>query len=49
MSSAIVRIPDTQQAKSLTEMLETKLSNPTTSPEPEATSRSSPSPRERKT
>jgi hypothetical protein len=39
MSSAIVRIPDTQQAKSLTEMLETKLANPTTSPEPAATSR----------
>jgi hypothetical protein len=43
MSSAIVRIPDTQQAKSLTEMLGTKLANPTTSPEPESTSRSPPS------
>src|SRR5579862_2440692 len=33
MSSATVRIPDTRQAKSLTEMLETTLRNPTTSSE----------------
>ena len=33
MSSATVRISDTQQAKSLTEMLETKLRHPATSPE----------------
>ncbi len=33
MSSATVRFPDTQQAKSLTELLETKLRNPVTSPE----------------
>jgi crotonobetainyl-CoA:carnitine CoA-transferase CaiB-like acyl-CoA transferase len=31
MSSATVRIPDTQQGKSLTELLETKLRSPTTS------------------
>src|SRR5580693_1793355 len=33
MSSATVRFPDTQQAKSLTEMLQTKLRSPGTSPE----------------
>src|ERR1700719_408856 len=33
MSSATVRIPDTHQAKSLTDMLQTKLRIPATSPE----------------
>jgi len=33
MSSATVRFPDTQPAKSLTELLETQLRSPTTSPE----------------
>jgi len=33
MSSATVRISETQQAKSLTELLETKLRNPVTSPD----------------
>ena len=33
MSSATVRFPDTQQAKSLTDLLQTKLRNPATSPE----------------
>src|SRR5258707_15633294 len=33
MSSATARFPDTQQAKSLTELLQTKLQNPATSPE----------------
>jgi hypothetical protein len=33
MSSATVRFPDTQQAKSLTDALQTKLQNPATSPE----------------
>jgi len=33
MSSASVRFPDTHQAKSLTDMLQTKLRNPGTSPE----------------
>ena len=33
MSSATVRFPDTHQAKSLTDMLQTKLRIPATSPE----------------
>ena len=33
MSSASVRFPDTHQAKSLTDMLQTKLRSPVTSPE----------------
>src|SRR3984893_14341639 len=33
MSSATVRLPDAHQAKSLTDMLQTKLQNPATSPE----------------
>jgi hypothetical protein len=33
MSSATVRLPDVPQAKSLTDMLQTKLQNPATSPE----------------
>src|SRR5258708_35762791 len=33
MSSATVRLPDAYQAKSLTDMLQTKLQNPATSPE----------------
>ena len=33
MSSATVRLPDAPQAKSLTDMLQTKLQNPATSPE----------------
>src|SRR5712672_1328694 len=33
MSSATVRFPDTHQAESLTELLQTKLQNPATSPE----------------
>src|ERR1700737_2227225 len=33
MSSATVRFSDTQQAKSLTDVLQTKLQNPATSPE----------------
>jgi crotonobetainyl-CoA:carnitine CoA-transferase CaiB-like acyl-CoA transferase len=33
MSSATVRFPDTQQAKSLTDLLQTRLQNPATSPE----------------
>src|SRR6267378_3904396 len=33
MSSATVRLPDAHQAKSLTDMLQTKLRNPSTSPE----------------
>jgi hypothetical protein len=33
MSSATVRFPDAQQAKSLTDLLQTKLQNPATSPE----------------
>src|SRR5258707_6231962 len=33
MSSATVRLPDTQRAKSLTDLLQTELRNPSTSPE----------------